>query len=231
MASTGGRGRRPQSARSEAAVFNRGSRRLQDAFETTALADFLAEGEARARLSSEDAEIVRRSCFFFLATADKKGRPLCAYKGGMPGFVKILGERTLAFPDYDGNGTFRSLGNVLENPHVALFFIDFERGERLLVEGKGSVSREDTILAEWPGAQLVTRVAVTRAFSCCPRYIHKMTLIEHSAFVPREGHAPPVPAWKKDPAFKDVLPPRDRVSPRVGRPAQPRPPRERRRGI
>lgn len=78
---------------------------------------------------------------FFLATADAQGRPSCSYKGGEPGFVRVLDEQTLAFPRYDGNGMFLSLGNALENPHVGLLFIDFVRARRLRFNGEASAPR------------------------------------------------------------------------------------------
>ncbi len=60
---------------------------------------------------------------FFLATAGEDGQPQCSYKGGDPGFVRVLDERTIAFPSYDGNGMYLSMGNLLVNPHVGLLFV------------------------------------------------------------------------------------------------------------
>ena len=108
---------------------------------------------------------------FFLATADALGKPDCSYKGGLPGFVRIVDERTLAFPDYNGNGMYRSLGNVLLNRSVALLFIDFERPQRLRILGEATLHDTDPLLAEFAGAQLIVRVRATRIFPNCPRYI------------------------------------------------------------
>ena len=66
---------------------------------------------------------------FFLATADEHGMPQCSYKGGDPGFVRVVDEHTLAFPSYDGNGMYLSLGNLLVNPQVGILFIDFAQPE------------------------------------------------------------------------------------------------------
>jgi uncharacterized protein len=199
----------PLSIPDEKNMYHEGSRKLQDQFQTRRLADRLAEVEARGVLLDEDKALIARCPMFFLATADEQGRPICAYKGGAPGFVFIGSDRELAFPDYNGNGTFRSLGNIQVNPHVALLFIDFERGERTLVEGLASVRSEDPLLSTWPGAQLVIRVQVERAFSCCPRYIHRMQLLELSVYVPSADHVPPIPAWKKKVKYHDVLPEKD----------------------
>jgi predicted pyridoxine 5'-phosphate oxidase superfamily flavin-nucleotide-binding protein len=133
---------------------------------------------------------------FFLATADALGKPDCSYKGGLPGFVRIVDERTLAFPDYNGNGMYRSLGNVLLNRSVALLFIDFERPQRLRILGEATLHDTDPLLAEFAGAQMIVRVRATRIFPNCPRYIHEMRLVKHSVYVPTQHHTPPVPVWR-----------------------------------
>jgi len=124
--------------------------------------------------------------------------------------VKVLDERTLAIPDYDGNGQYRSWGNVLANPKLGLLFIDFESPKRLRVNGHAVVSKDDALLRELPGAVFVIRVTAERIFPNCPRYIHKMQLVEESAFAPRPQYTPPVPAWKTFEVFRDALPARDR---------------------
>ena len=137
-----------------------------------------------------------------------------AAQGGLPGFVRIVDERTLAFPDYNGNGMYRSLGNVLVNQSVALLFIDFERPQRLRVLGQASLHHTDPLLAEFPGAQLIVRVRATRIFPNCPRYVHEMRLVKHSVYVPRQHHTPPVPVWKQWEEFRGVLPRSEPIPPR-----------------
>jgi predicted pyridoxine 5'-phosphate oxidase superfamily flavin-nucleotide-binding protein len=134
---------------------------------------------------------------FFLATADAEGRPNCSYKGGDPGFVRVVDEHTLAIPNYDGNGMYLSWGNVLVNPHVGLLFVDWERQKRLRLNGEATIDPEDPLLAEYPKAQFIVRVRAREVFPNCPRYIHKMELVERSRFVPRAAEEPPVPAWKR----------------------------------
>jgi predicted pyridoxine 5'-phosphate oxidase superfamily flavin-nucleotide-binding protein len=143
---------------------------------------------------------------FFLATADAEGRPDCSYKGGMPGFVRVLNSNTLAFPDYDGNGMFRSLGNILVNPHVGMLFIDFEHPDRMRINGAATVHDDDPLLSEYPGAQLIVRVQAEQIFPNCPRYIHKMQIIKYSVYAPRLGYTPPEPEWKQMEEFRDALP-------------------------
>jgi predicted pyridoxine 5'-phosphate oxidase superfamily flavin-nucleotide-binding protein len=186
--------------------FHAGARDWQDRFDSRRLADRLAERLSRTALTADDCAFIARQALFFLATADAAGRPDVSYKGGAPGFVHVPDERTLTFPSYDGNGQFRSLGNLQLNPCVALLFIDFEQPQRLRVHGRAAAAVDDPLRSAWPGAQAVVRVEVDLIFPNCPRYIHRMQRLETSVYVPREGHEPPEPAWKSFDAFRDVLP-------------------------
>ncbi len=193
-------------------TYHEASRRLQDRFDTRRLADRLDERFVqRGMIDADDKAFIERQDLFFIATADAEGRPNCSYKGGDPGFVRVLDERTIAFPLYDGNGMFLSAGNLLVNPNVGLLFVSFTdpKPKRLRLNGVASVSESDPLLAEYPGAQLVVRVEAREVFPNCPRYIHRYELVERSRFVPREGSEPPVPDWKQRAWARDVLPARD----------------------
>jgi predicted pyridoxine 5'-phosphate oxidase superfamily flavin-nucleotide-binding protein len=187
-------------------MYHDGSRQLQDRFATRRLADRLVEVVAHDTFTDADRRFIGSRPLFFLATADADGRPDCSYKGGLPGFVRVVDPRTLAFPSYDGNGMFKSLGNILVNPHVGLLFIDFESPKRLRVNGRATMHDDDPLLSEFVGAQLIVRVEAHAIFPNCPRYIHKMQVVEHSVYAPREGHTPPIPEWKQRPEFREVLP-------------------------
>jgi hypothetical protein len=173
---------------------------LQDRFDTRRLADRLEQVTYHETFWDGDKEFIARAAMFFLATADAEGRPDVSYKGGMPGFVEVVDDGTLAFPSYDGNGQFRSLGNILVNPHVSLLFVDFEHPNRMRITGRATLqegtSESDALVV----------VAVDQIWPNCPRYIHKMTLEEHSVYAPRDGHVPPVPEWKQMEFVADVLP-------------------------
>lgn len=191
-------------------LYHEGMRRLQDLRETRPLADRLNQVTVRAAFTDEDRAFIQRCPMFFIATADAHGRPDCSYKGGLPGFVRILDDRTLAIPDYDGNGMYRTWGNVLVNPHVGLLFLDFEQPKRIRVNGTARLSEADPLLADCHGAVFMVRVTATQIFPNCPRYIHKMQLVEQSVYAPRPDYSPPVPAWKTFDTFRDSLPARDR---------------------
>jgi uncharacterized protein len=187
-------------------LYHEGNRRLQDAFDTRRLADRLEDVKLRDFIDAGDRAFIESLDMFFLATADADGRPNCSYKGGDPGFVRVLDERTIAFPDYDGNGMFLSLGNALVNPEVGLLLVSFERRRRLRLNGTASVDRADPLLASWPEARAVVRVRVRELFPNCPRYIHHYTLVERSRFVPHAEQETPVPDWKRSDWASDVLP-------------------------
>jgi predicted pyridoxine 5'-phosphate oxidase superfamily flavin-nucleotide-binding protein len=191
--------------------YNAGSRSLQDRFDSRRLADRLEERRVTDVIDDGDRAFIESMDMLFIATADEDGRPTCSYKGGEPGFVRVLDERTIAFPCYDGNGMFLSFGNLLVNPEVGLLFISFERGRRLRLDGTATVDPDDELAASWPGAQLVIRVRAREVFPNCPRYIHRYELVERSRYVPAAGTEPPVPDWKKRDWARDVLPSSDQA--------------------
>ena len=190
-------------------AYHDASRRLQDRFDTRRLADRIVERIVRDRIDDDDRAFIERQDMFFLATADRDGQPQCSYKGGAPGFVKVVDEHTIAFPNYDGNGMYLSVGNLVENPQVGLLFISFTEPKRVRLNGVASIADDDPLAAEWPEAQLVVRVRATEVFPNCPRYIHRLELVEPSRFVPREACETPVPDWKRRDWSRDALPARD----------------------
>ena len=189
--------------------FHSGSRSLQDRFDTRALADRIDGLLVSDTISADDRTFIEERDMFFLATADVEGRPTCSYKGGEPGFVRVLDSHTLAFPNYDGNGMYLSAGNVLVRPDVGLLFIDFERGHRMRLEGTASIDLEDPLGDDYEEAQFVVRVRARAVYPNCPRYIHRYELVRRSRFVPRSDCLTPVPEWKRSDWAVDALPDQD----------------------
>lgn len=187
-------------------IYHESSRRLQDTFDTRRLADRLEEVIVHDRFTDRDREFIGRQAMFFLATVDAEGHANCSYKGGAPGFVRVVDEETLAFPNYDGNGMYLSAGNVDQTHEVGLLFIDFEQRWRMRVNGTASVHLDDPLLGEYPEAQFIVRVHPREIFANCPRYIHEMRFVSPSKFVPEEGCETPVPAWKTGSWVADALP-------------------------
>ena len=194
---------------SDSIMFHDGNRQLQDSFDSRRIADRLEEKLTRTAFSDDDRAFIESVLFFFLATADREGRPDCSFKGGMPGFVRVVGASSLAFPDYDGNGMFKSLGNVLVNPSVGLLFIDLaKKPRRLRVNGTATISRDDPLIETFPGAQMLVRVEARAIFPNCPRYIPSLDSGEPSVYAPRPEYDPPEPAWKGFEIFKGYVHPR-----------------------
>jgi len=191
------------------ALYEDSHRQLQEQFDTQRLADRIEQRLFRAELTEEDRAFIERLDLFFLATVNSRGEPSCSYKGGDPGFVRVLDSRTLAFPCYDGNGMFLSMGNVAANGHVGMLFIDLTSPKRLRVNGTARIVPAESVAPQFAQAQFVVVVAIREVFPNCPRYIHKHTLVERSPFVPREGTVPPVPKWKQMDWARDVLPHND----------------------
>ena len=192
-------------------MYHSGNRALQDRFGSRALADRLVEKTHRTQFTDDDKAFIEGVSFFFLATADAEGRPDCSFKGGAPGFVRVVAPNQLVFPDYDGNGMFKSLGNLGINPHVGLLFMRVgEKRGRLRVNGRAELSFDSPAMADLSGAQALVRVTAEHIFPNCPRYIPQLAVVEDSVYVPREGCAPVEPAWKGFEIFKDVVPPRKR---------------------
>ena len=190
-------------------LYHDGNRTLQDELGSRRLADRMEENIVRTAFTDDDKRFIESAIYFFLATADADGHPDCSFKGGAPGFVRVTAPSEIAFPDYDGNGMFKSLGNIEANPHVGLLFIAMHgKPQRLRVNGTAHVMRDDPLLREAPGAQLIVRVNAEVIFPNCPRYVPALTLTEQSAYTPRAGEAPLEPAWKSSARFSDVVTPR-----------------------
>ena len=182
-------------------------RELQDRFDTRRLADRLNETAGDDVTGFRD--FIEARDMFFLATADADGRPQCSYKGGDPGFVRVVDEHTIAFPLYDGNGMFLSAGNIDENPAIGLLFIDFTDGSRLRLTGEATIESDGPLFDSYAGAKLVVRVRARAVFPNCRRYVHTHGETEPSVFVPRGDEPVPVPDWKRDPWFEGTLPTAD----------------------
>ena len=189
-------------------LYHDGNRQLQDRFDSRRISDRL-EDLVRTAFTDDDKAFIEGAAYFFIATADAEGRPDCSFKGGAPGFVRVTAPDQLVFPDYDGNGMFKSLGNVVVNPNVGLLFIAMHgKPRRLRINGSAHVSNSDPLLGQTVGAQLIVRVEARAIFPNCPRYIPNMQMTGPSIYTPQPKCEVPEPAWKTFDSFKDVVHPR-----------------------
>jgi predicted pyridoxine 5'-phosphate oxidase superfamily flavin-nucleotide-binding protein len=180
-----------------AEFYSDGQRAVQRDADSERLADRMAEVNLRAEISEADRAFIEARDMFFLATVDARGHANCSYKGGDPGFVRVLDEHTVAFPNYDGNGMYLSMGSIADSGEVGLLFIDFGGQRRMRLNGTATLHHDDPLLVEYPEAQFIVRVAAREVFANCPRYIHKMEVVERSGYVPKADCETPLPDWKR----------------------------------
>jgi predicted pyridoxine 5'-phosphate oxidase superfamily flavin-nucleotide-binding protein len=157
-------------------------------------------------ITEQERDFITSRDMFFISTVDEQGRPTVSYKGGDVGFVRVIDEKTIAFPGYDGNGMFLTAGNIALNHEVGLLFIDLEQPQRLRLHGTATVSTDDPLLAEYIDAHYIIRITVRNLFLNCPRYIHRYKKLEQSEYIPKKGCVAPTPDWKKLDVVQDVLP-------------------------
>jgi len=192
-------------------IYSDKHRALQETYDTVRLADRIEEIIVRPEVSSDHKAFIESRDMFFLTSVDHRGYPTCSYKGGAPGFVRVVDSKTIAFPSYNGNGMFLSMGNIDTNHKVGMLFIDFEHPNRVRVHGIASIDRDDPLLAEFKGAELIVRVTVTETFINCPRYVHKYQRLQTSKYAPQaDCELPSPPQWKRLDILQDALPERDR---------------------
>jgi predicted pyridoxine 5'-phosphate oxidase superfamily flavin-nucleotide-binding protein len=184
---------------------------LQERFESRDLAVAMEFSIIQPQLNDEATAFIADREFFFLSTVRADGQPTVSHKGGPRGFVRVVDPTTLVFPSYDGNGMFLSMGNIAATARIGMLFIDFEVPNRVRVHADATVSSDDPMLAEFPGAQLVVRATVTESFINCPRYIVKHQRVAASPYVPDADGNAPVPAWKKIDALQPFLRPQDQA--------------------
>jgi predicted pyridoxine 5'-phosphate oxidase superfamily flavin-nucleotide-binding protein len=191
-------------------IYGEQHRALQQDFATEMLADAVSASIVLPEIPDEHRGFIETRDFFFLTTIDHRGFPTCSYKGGNVGFVRVLDRKTLAFPSFDGNGMFLSMGNITANPKIGMLFIDFETPHRVRVHGTASIDRDDPLKAQIPGAELVVRVDISETFVNCPRYIHRYRRLASSHYVPQADCPAPLPQWKRIDELQGALPEREK---------------------
>lgn len=188
-------------------LYGDGARALQDEFDSRRLADRLFDLTVHAELTSDDVALIEAQSTVWISTVDADGWPDVSYKGGDPGFVRVVSPTELRIPSYDGNGMMRTLGNISDTGRVALLFVDTSRPWRMRVHGTARVSTAAADVDAFHGAFAVIVVTIGRVFPNCGRYIHQDGRI--SEYVPRPDHEPPIPEWKTYDVINDALPNED----------------------
>jgi predicted pyridoxine 5'-phosphate oxidase superfamily flavin-nucleotide-binding protein len=198
-------------------IYGKQHRALQERFETVKLADAVKANIVTSEIGDEHRGFIESRDMFFLTTIDHRGFPTCSYKGGSPGFIKVIDSKTIAFPSFDGNGMFLSMGNITLNNKIGMLLIDFETPHRIRIHGEASITPNDPLLQEFIGAELVIRVNIVDIFINCPRYIHRYQRLDSSKYIPKAECATPLPQWKRIDGLQDALPERDKeIAARLG---------------
>lgn len=190
-------------------LFQENHRALQDQFDTRRIADRIEMLAAKPELDEQSSGFIASRDMFFLSTVNSQGQPTVSYKGGEPGFVRVIDAKTIAFPSYDGNGMYLSMGNVALNGLVGLLFIDFETPHRLRVQGTASVSAQDPLMEEYKDAEMIVRVDVSDVWINCPRYVHSYKRVAQSRYAPTAACETPLAEWKRIDIIQDALPGKD----------------------
>ena len=183
--------------------------KMQLEFESEKLASAVENIIVHEEVMDDEKAFIESRDMFFLSTIDAEGKPTVSYKGGDAGFIRVVDAKTLAFPSYDGNGMFLSMGNIAGNKSVGILFIDFENPHRLRLQGEASVDKNDPLMSEYKEADMIVRVSVSKLWKNCPRYIHKYVKEKDSGYVPRENCETPMPPWKKLEDIQEILPSKD----------------------
>ena len=185
--------------------YGEAQRKLQDRFGTRRLAD--AEEQMIVTPALDDAQrgFIESRDMVFLTSVDSNGQPTVSYKGGAPGFIRVV-DGAILLPCYDGNGMYLSMGNVEGDPRVGLLFIDFERPNRLRVHGRARLVESDGT----PGSEMMLRIVPREVFVNCPRYIHAYERKGDSRYVPDGGGGAPLAEWKRIEGVADLLGDSDR---------------------
>jgi predicted pyridoxine 5'-phosphate oxidase superfamily flavin-nucleotide-binding protein len=171
-----------------------GEHGLQEKFDTRARAHAFYRNQVLGYLNPSMQAFISQREVMFVGTADRHGEADTSFRAGLAGFVRVLDEKTLAYPEYRGNGVMSSLGNIFENPHVGLLFVDFTEGKiGLHVNGCARIVENDEFLRDVSVPESVRGdislatgrrperwvvVSVVEAYIHCSKHIPRMQKID-----------------------------------------------------
>jgi len=186
--------------------FHEGMREFQDEFDGRKVADAIERHRKHYAFWDDEREWIESAQFFFIASAFREYVD-CNIKSGDSGFVKIVGDNVIEYPEYDGNSMYRTLGNIKRNPNVGLLFVRFDgKSRRIRINGKASIHTEREFLERHYGAKAVVRIEC-ELYPNCPRYIPNLTEDASSPYIPRRDESPPpAPEWKRRDYIREILP-------------------------
>ncbi|WP_420810128.1 pyridoxamine 5'-phosphate oxidase family protein [Halopolyspora algeriensis] len=166
-----------------------GEHLLQCAYSTEQRAKRFYDDQVLDHLNPEMKEFVARMDMMFIATADARGECDSSLRAGRSGFIEVLDDRHLAYPEYRGNGVMASLGNISENPHVGILMVDFVtdliglhvNGKARIVEDPDLRAIHPQLSAEFERGRTPERwvvVQVEEAYIHCRKHIPRMAPVQ-----------------------------------------------------
>jgi uncharacterized protein len=171
-----------------------GEHQLQEKFGSTARAGAFYRSQMRDSLNSWMQKFIAEQEMAFIGSADAQGACDCSFRAGVRGFICVLDERTLAYPEYRGNEVYASLGNVVENPHIGILLIDFfHHTIGLHVNGMAAIVSDEELLrrpnvpetlrrdlesAAGPHPRLWVVVTIEEAYIHCAKHIPRLAKLE-----------------------------------------------------
>lgn len=135
-------------------------------------------------LTEKQRNWIAKADTFFIASFDPETGADASHRGGYPGFIRVLNENKLIFPDYSGNNMFNTLGNISVNPNAGLLFIDFERGNTLQITGKAQVIWDKNRIAEFTGAERLVEFEIERVIEIAGAIPLRWQFLGYSPFNP-----------------------------------------------
>lgn len=206
----------------ELAFGSAGEHQLQQHMGTAERAAQFYERQVRPCLTQQMREFIARQTMVFIATADGNGHCDASFRGGPAGFVQVLDDHTLAYPEYRGNGVMASAGNMTENPHLGLLFVDFS-GDRigLHVNGTAHLRPDDALRIAYPQlpqetapgrrAEFWVHLSVDEAYIHCSKHIPHLLPAPHGTKL--RSQRPKDPDYFTGSAVVPQPPARSRPSP------------------
>lgn len=162
-----------------------GEHQIQQELGTADRADRFYREQVLDRLNARMRQFVARQEMFFVATSDSRGNCDSTFRAGPPGFLQVLDDATLTYPEYRGNGVMASLGNIRENPHIGILLIDFTEDRiGLHINGRARLVTDGTMRRTHPGLpvdpvpgrrpQMWVEIAVEEAYIHCSKHIPRL---------------------------------------------------------
>ncbi|WP_173927816.1 pyridoxamine 5'-phosphate oxidase family protein [Bacillus thuringiensis] len=138
-------------------------------------------------LNEKQQELISQADTFIIASSSSDGKMDISHRGGMPGFIHIISEQKIVFPDYSGNMLFNTLGNIIENPNVGLLFFDFSTGDTLQLTGKASIiwDIDESSISQFPGAQRLIQFQLVEAIQTMNCNRNQWEFVTYSSFNPK----------------------------------------------